>query len=34
MNLAHVEYYFSQFLSALEEESPADRRVLLFSQSD
>jgi hypothetical protein len=33
MNLAHVEYYFSQFLSALEEEDPADRRVPLFSQS-
>ncbi len=32
MNLAHVEYYFSQFLSALEEENPADRRVNLFSQ--
>lgn len=33
MNLAHVEYYFSQFLSAMEEESPADRRLLLFSES-
>jgi len=32
MNLAHVEYYFSQFLSALEEENPADRRIYLFSQ--
>lgn len=32
MNLAHVEYYFSQFLSALEEENPADRRIHLFSQ--
>lgn len=33
MNLAHVEYYFSQFLSALEEEETADRRIPLFSQS-
>lgn len=33
MNLAHVEYYFSQFLSALEEENPADRRIHLFSQT-
>jgi hypothetical protein len=33
MNLAHVEYYFSQFLSALEEESAADRRVLLYSKA-
>lgn len=33
MNLAHVEYYFSQFLSALEEEDTADRRIPLFSQS-
>jgi hypothetical protein len=32
MNLAHVEYYFSQFLSAMEEENPADRRILLFSE--
>jgi 5-methylcytosine-specific restriction endonuclease McrBC GTP-binding regulatory subunit McrB len=32
MNLAHVEYYFSQFLSALEEENPADRRIHLYSQ--
>ena len=32
MNLAHVEYYFSQFLSALEEEDPADRRIPLFSK--
>jgi 5-methylcytosine-specific restriction endonuclease McrBC GTP-binding regulatory subunit McrB len=32
MNLAHIEYYFSQFLSALEEENPADRRIHLFSQ--
>lgn len=29
MNLAHVEYYFSQFLSALEEESPTNRRINL-----
>jgi len=33
MNLAHVEYYFSQFLSALEEENPADRRIHLFSRA-
>jgi energy-coupling factor transporter ATP-binding protein EcfA2 len=33
MNLAHVEYYFSQFLSALEEENSADRRIHLFSRS-
>lgn len=33
MNLAHVEYYFSQFLSALEEEDTADRRIPLFSRS-
>lgn len=33
MNLAHVEYYFSQFLSALEEENTADRRIPLYSQS-
>jgi energy-coupling factor transporter ATP-binding protein EcfA2 len=33
MNLAHVEYYFSQFLSALEEENPADRRIYLFSKT-
>lgn len=32
MNLAHVEYYFSQFLSALEEE-PASRRLLLMSET-
>jgi hypothetical protein len=32
MNLAHVEYYFSQFLSALEEERPVDRRILLVSR--
>lgn len=32
MNLAHVEYYFSQFLSALEEENSADRRIHLYSQ--
>ncbi len=33
MNLAHVEYYFSQFLSALEEEETANRRITLFSRS-
>lgn len=33
MNLAHVEYYFSQFLSALEEEETSDRRIPLFSRS-
>jgi 5-methylcytosine-specific restriction endonuclease McrBC GTP-binding regulatory subunit McrB len=33
MNLAHVEYYFSQFLSALEEENPADRRIPLVSDT-
>lgn len=33
MNLAHVEYYFSQFLSALEEENPADRRIPLYSKA-
>lgn len=33
MNLAHVEHYFSQFLSALEEEDPADRRIPLFSKT-
>lgn len=32
MNLAHVEYYFSQFLSALEEENAADRQIPLFSE--
>lgn len=32
MNLAHVEYYFSQFLSALEEERPEDRRISLVSK--
>lgn len=32
MNLAHVEYYFSQFLSAMEEENTADRRIYLFSE--
>jgi 5-methylcytosine-specific restriction endonuclease McrBC GTP-binding regulatory subunit McrB len=31
MNLAHVEYYFSQFLSALEEERPEERYVWLLS---
>ncbi len=33
MNLAHVEHYFSQFLSALEEDSPTDRRIPLMSSS-
>lgn len=33
MNLAHVEHYFSQFLSALEEEETADRRIPLYSPS-
>ena len=33
MNLAHVEYYFSQFLSAMEEENPADRRIILYGRS-
>jgi len=32
MNLAHVEYYFSQFLSAMEEERPEDRRITLMSK--
>jgi len=32
MNLAHVEYYFSQFLSALEEENPSDRRIPLYGK--
>ena len=32
MNLAHVEYYFSQFLSAMEEEHTADRRIYLYSE--
>ena len=31
MNLAHVEYYFSQFLSAMEEDNPDDREIILFS---
>ncbi len=33
MNLAHVEYYFSQFLSAMEEE-PGERRITLLSKSE
>lgn len=33
MNLAHVEYYFSQFLSALEEEDPANRQIPLISET-
>lgn len=32
MNLAHVEYYFSQFLSAMEEEQAKDRRITLLGQ--
>ncbi|GAC1677475.1 MAG: hypothetical protein PVS3B1_18000 [Ktedonobacteraceae bacterium] len=32
MNLAHVEYYFSQFLSAMEGDSAKDRRISLMSQ--
>ncbi len=32
LNLAHVEYYFSQFLSALEEEEPANRQIHLVSE--
>jgi hypothetical protein len=31
MNLAHVEYYFSQFLSALEEDDPLHRNIPLLS---
>lgn len=30
MNLARVEHYFAQFLSALEEEIPEDRSIILF----
>lgn len=33
MNLAHVEYYFSQFLSAMEEE-PGERWITLLSKSE
>lgn len=33
MNLAHVEYYFSQFLSALEEEDPVNRQIPLLSET-
>ncbi len=32
MNLAHVEYYFSQFLSAMEEEQPDQRTISLLSK--
>lgn len=32
MNLAHVEYYFSQFLSALEEDNPSERWIPLMSE--
>ena len=33
MNLAHVEYYFSQFLSALEEDDTSERILQLYSES-
>lgn len=33
MNLAHVEYYFSQLLSALEEEDPVNRQIPLLSDT-
>jgi 5-methylcytosine-specific restriction endonuclease McrBC GTP-binding regulatory subunit McrB len=33
MNLAHVEYYFSQFLSAMEE-APGERSITLLSESE
>lgn len=32
MNLAHVEYYFSQFLSAMEEEQAEDRLIHLYGK--
>lgn len=32
MNLAHVEYYFSQFLSAMEGDRPEERRIELLGQ--
>jgi len=32
MNIAHVEYYFSQFLSAMEGDSARDRRISLMSE--
>lgn len=32
MNLAHIEYYFSQFLSAMEADTPDERRLDLFSK--
>jgi 5-methylcytosine-specific restriction endonuclease McrBC GTP-binding regulatory subunit McrB len=32
MNLAHVEYYFSQFLSALEEDEPHHRTITLLNE--
>jgi 5-methylcytosine-specific restriction endonuclease McrBC GTP-binding regulatory subunit McrB len=32
MNLAHVEYYFSQFLSAMEGDRPEERSIALMSQ--
>ncbi|BCL79689.1 hypothetical protein ccbrp13_21540 [Ktedonobacteria bacterium brp13] len=33
MNLSHVEYYFSQFLSALEEDKTTDRIIPLLSET-
>ena len=33
MNLAHVEHYFSQFLSAMEEEDPKERTVRLLGEN-
>lgn len=33
MNLAHVEHYFSQFLSALEEDKPENRIIPLIGKS-
>jgi hypothetical protein len=32
MNLARVEHYFAQFLSALEEEDPEERSITLFGE--
>ncbi len=32
MNLAHVEYYFSQFLSAMEGEQAEERQILLYGK--
>ncbi|GCF08504.1 McrB family protein [Dictyobacter arantiisoli] len=33
MNLAHVEHYFAQFLSAMEEEDPEERTVRLMADN-